>query len=121
MHESWPPLIRAIGSSTIVAAAIITASYEHQHAQAEASPIVAQAALPSDRSGADALAALAREAATLREAQHRHDDLAERVFSNLWFDLVGVVGSTIFACSFFADWHVIRSRSRGRSADRRAA
>jgi len=123
VHQSWPPLIRAIGSSTIVAAAVITAAYEHQQAtaHAQASPVVAQAALPSGNTGGDSLDALAREVATLREDQHRHDDLAERVFSNLWFDLFGAVGSAIFACSFFAEWHVIRSRSRGGSADRRSA
>ena len=121
VHTSWPPLIRAIGSSTIVAAAVLTGAYEHQqaHAQAEALPMFAQVALPSDSSGSDPLVALAREVATIREDQHRHDDLAERVFSNFWFDLFGTIGSAIFAFSFFAEWHVVRSRSRTGSGDHR--
>jgi len=122
VHDSWPPLIRAIGSSTLVVATVITAAYEHEQAtaRAEALPVVAQAARPSDRSGDEPLLGLARAAATPREDQHCHDDLAERVFSNFWFDLFGTVGSAIFAFSFFAEWHVVRSRSRGGSADRRA-
>src|ERR1051326_9628583 len=111
IHDSFPPLLRAIGTTVILAATVIAFVIARQHvAQREAHhpPAARTAGKPSATSDVQTLAAEVEELRSEVEAE----SVAEEVLENRWFEWLGFAGTANVASSFYTEWYVRRKKSR---------
>jgi hypothetical protein len=99
VHESIPPLLRGIGSTIILLAAIIGAS----HTKPSFNAIKPAPSAEIHQKESEAVEELTREVAELREAA-QEENVVNEVLANPWFEGLGTLGSAIIAASFYADW-----------------
>ncbi|MFT3762604.1 MAG: hypothetical protein QM761_08345 [Pseudoxanthomonas sp.] len=105
-RDHLPPLLRGIGFLLILLTSLVVGMSEY-HANAEARERTGQAKARIDAEAATApesrpADAVAREIRLLR-LQLREDDLADKVFENPWFQLLGALGSGLVAVSFLLE------------------
>ena len=98
-----PPLLRGIGFALILLASVVVGVGEYRanagqrdRAAQVRARMDAQAAASREDGRADAIAA---EIRMLRQ-QLQDEDLADKVFENPWFQLIGVLGTGLVAVSF---------------------
>ena len=102
-HDHVPPLLRGLGFSLVLLTSLVVGVAEHRQ-EAKSRERVAllreqvreDAALTDGRRPPEAIA---RELRLLR-LQLQEQDLAERVFENRWFQLLGILASALIASSF---------------------
>lgn len=111
MSESLPPLLRGLGTLLILLTSALVVTVErrdnaHQAEQIHLARLAskAEASLPRNPSGANALATEVR----LLRLQLQGNDLADDVFENPWFQWLGLLGTGLIASSFFAEWRLKR-------------
>lgn len=98
-----PPLLRGVGFLLVLITSLFVGVAEHR-ADAESGARLVQAKAKMDAMAetyqkGDRMASIAGEIRLLR-LQLQDEDLADRVFENLWFQLLGTLGSAIVAASF---------------------
>ena len=102
-HDHVPPLLRGLGFSLVLHTSLVVGVAEHR----QESRISERVALLREQVHEDAAItdgrrpseAIARELRLLR-LQLQEQDLAERVFENRWFQLLGILASALIAASF---------------------
>lgn len=107
-HPSTPPLLRGLGTLLLVLVSLVVGVAEHlQAAERQASLRQARAVIEAEARAALAegqVQALTREVARLR-LQLEEGDLADQVFENPWFQVLGALGTLLIAVSFLLEWH----------------
>ena len=118
LHDSLPPLLRALGTTVILVAALVTAlltyaDREAQRARPQASvqERTSANAAKADQNSAE-LNALTREVAGLRSSLQDDESLVEKVLTNPWFDLFGVLGTALIVSSFYVEFLIRLRRPR---------
>lgn len=102
-HDHVPPLLRGLGFTLVLLTSLVVGVAEHR----QESRISERVALLREQVHEDAAItdgrrppeAIARELRLLR-LQLQEQDLAERVFENRWFQLLGILASALIAASF---------------------
>ena len=106
-RNSWPPLLRGIGMTIVLLAAVISVMTARQGRitrEATLAKAEANAAAPpvaADRN----LAELRAEVHELRE-EVSEETMAEQVIGNPWFDWLGFLGTAVMSSSFYAEWYL---------------
>jgi len=106
-REALPPLLRGIGMTmilvaTVVAFVIAREDSAREHAERQVSDV--------EHSATVDLQSLASEIRELR-AEVEVDDVVEEVLDNPWFELLSLIGTGVFASSFYVEAYVRRSKS----------
>lgn len=114
-QDHLPPLLRGLGFLLILLTSLVVGVSEHrQDAQVRARLAQAHARVEAEAAAALAggrIDALTREVRLLR-LQLQEDDLADKVFENPWFQLLGSLGTALLAVSFFIEARAKRPRRR---------
>ena len=121
-QEYLPPLLRGLGFSLVLSTSIVVGMAEHREQadrQERAQDVRARVEAERSKTLADRqLDPLAREVRLMR-LQIEDDDLADSVFENPWFQLLGSLGTGLIAASFFLEaltkW-VRRVKAKGNAA-----
>ena len=108
LHDSLPPLLRGIGTTVILLATLVSGLYAHadvakRKARQQAALEQRKAALETNQ-----LNTLSREVAELRSTVQDDETVVEEVLENPGFELFGLLGSAVFASSFYAEWLIKR-------------
>lgn len=118
VHESIPPLLRAIGTTVILVATLvgaIQARMELKAAHAAQQAAKQSGGTTAGAANADhspALDALAKEVGELHQAA-QEESIVDDVVLNPWFEFLGMAGTGIVAMSFYADWLSKRGKRGG--------
>lgn len=100
-----PPLLRGIGFLLVLLASLAVGVMEHRaDAEAKARTVLAKTrmeAMAAASQGNHPVDSIAAEIRLLRlQLQLQEEDLADRVFENPWFQLLGAFGTALVALSF---------------------
>jgi hypothetical protein len=114
VNEALPPLLRGLGTTVILVATVVslaTARGQQRPPTSLRLPLARPAAAPPAQGGHTAPSDLdlAREIAALRQ-EVADDSVLEEVFENPWFELCGIVGTTVITSSFFLEWSIRRRK-----------
>lgn len=105
-YEHVPPLLRGLGFSLVLLTSLVVGVAEHrQEVKSHQRVTLLRAQLHDNTTLADGRRppeAIVRELRLLR-LQLQEQDLAERVFENRWFQLLGIVASALIAASFLCE------------------
>lgn len=109
-RNSWPPLLRGIGMTIVLLAAVIsvmTARREtaQERVTRDAAWAKAEAASADPVTESRNLAELRAEVQELRDEIHE-ETVAEQVIGDPWFDWLGFLGTAVMASSFYAEWYL---------------
>jgi len=96
-----PPLLRGIGTTVILIAALISFAMARQSTELQRKEREQKAATVSAPAASE-LARLSEEVEELR-LETEEDTLVEKVFENRWFEWVGFVGTAVIAGSFYLE------------------
>lgn len=101
-RDHLPPLVRGIGLSLVLVASLVVGVAEHRSDRQARERLAVLAAHAGDARAADAARPADAVAAEIRDLrlQLQDHDLADRVFENPWFQLLGLLGSALVAASF---------------------
>ena len=95
-----PPLLRGIGTTIILIAALISFSVARQSTDQQRKEREEAASISAPASSE--LARLSEEVEDLR-LETEEDTIVEKVFENRWFEWLGFVGTAIIASSFYVE------------------
>lgn len=115
-RDSLPPLLRGIGTTVVLAAAVVAfavAGRDNGQARSER-----QATHPAGNNwsgSASDLAALSNQVEELRQ-EVEDENVAEEVIKNPWFDWLSFSGTAIIAGSFYTEWFVRKSANKKSAA-----
>jgi hypothetical protein len=109
MKNSFPPLLRGIGTVVLLTAAVIAFCIARQHDQSQQTRPSSNQSASGNKSG-DSVAALVSEMQDLR-AEVAQESVAEDVLENAWFDWLGFAGTAIVATSFFVEAYLRRDNN----------
>lgn len=108
MKDHVPPLLRGVGFLMILIASLIVGAVEHRDKSEQRQLAMLTkariAAIAAESEGNGRIEAISKEIRLLR-LQLQQEDLADRVFENPWFQVVGAVGSLLVALSFLYEAH----------------
>jgi hypothetical protein len=121
IDESMPPFVRGVGTTVILVATIVslaTARHPGTPPAALRLPLArpTPAAVPKPANAPVLDSDIARELAALR-GEVADDSLLEEVFENPWFEISGILGTTLIAASFFLEWSIRRRKLAAKPAD----
>lgn len=105
-RDHVPPLLRGLGFALVLVTSLVVAMLEQQAdtlARDRIAQLRTQTATDAVLAGTDSEPGeITRELRYLRQQlQNQEDDLADRIFENLWFQLLGTLGTALVAVSFF--------------------
>lgn len=123
MRDHLPPLLRGLGFALVLVTSLVVATTEQReraHSRERLAHLRAQVESDTVRNGGVASREIATELRRLRlQLQNADEDLADRIFENLWFQLLGTLGTAVVAASFFYEAALKWPRSGRRGRDRR--
>ena len=96
-----PPLLRGIGATIILIAALISFTKAHRSTDQQRKEQEQKAASISVPISSE-LARLSEEVEELR-LEAEEDTIVEKVFENRWFEWVGFLGTAVIASSFYLE------------------
>lgn len=106
-REALPPLLRGIGTTLILIAALVAFSVTHRHAERQKEDARASSGGPSRP--VPGIGELTREIADLR-AEVEEDSAVQEALENPWFEWLGFLGTATIASSFFAESYMRTSK-----------
>lgn len=107
-----PPLLRGIGTTIILIAALLSFTQAHQSTDQQRKQREQKIAAFGARSPAlSELARLSEEVEELR-LEAEEDTIVEKVFENRWFEWLGFVGTSFIAGSFYLESFIKRPRRK---------
>ena len=112
IDDSLPYLLKGIGLTIVVLGTFIGIVYARIDSAQQNRPPAANstAGLQSAAPGSEqSLAALSREVARLR-LKLDEETTVEEMLVNPWFEAFSLLGSAVFASSFFLEWKIKRLR-----------
>ena len=108
-RDSWPPLLRGLGTTILVFGAIIAFVEARQDVAIErAKRQSAYQRFETNRPAVGDLKVLAQEVEELK-SEVEAPNIAEEVVGNRWFEWMGIVGSCVLSSSFYVEAFIRRS------------
>jgi len=109
MKDSFPPLLRGVGTVVILMAAVIAFCIARQHDQSHRTNVSPN----QSASGKESANALAPSVSVTHEpsAKIAQDNVVEEVLENDWVEWLGFAGTAIFAASFFVEAYVRQNKN----------
>jgi hypothetical protein len=108
MNDSVPPLLRGVGMSLVLAAAVIAFYIARKHNPSQ-QPTATPHQLSSAEARADSVSTLVSEVRALR-AEVEQEDVVDEVLDDTSFELMSFTGTALMAASFFAEAYLRRKR-----------
>lgn len=109
-RASIPPLLRGIGTTIVLLAGVISFLIARGQVQAgKAAHTPGQASVVGAKSDPQ-LTSLANEVELMR-AEIQDDTMMEKVIENPWFEILGFLGTTVIASSFYSEWMIRKNEN----------
>jgi|SRR5215468_5192816 len=106
-RESLGPLLRGVGTSLMLAGAVIGFTVAREDLQVARLRVQRQGIVVSSGARASGVSAGSENA----NNGAGNESLAERVVENLWFEWMGFVGAAVTSSSFYVEYVARRKRS----------